>query len=202
MIDTNLLDISLKIMKKLICILCILLVGTFAFSYPIFQFDISDGLLSTINTNPDNSQKKFEFMGASSPCVNTAFLWEFDTEAERKNHYFFGFDTGLQVEVEGFSFSSIGGLSSTLFDNGENCMELCPSIQIGTFIDLSKDFQPYLYTRFNLDLIHMDNSRQGIYGGLGITNHLISMFYRSKNDKFAFYGTDNFCIKIIVGYKV
>jgi len=93
--------------------------------------------------------------------------WEFNSkDTETPFHWFTGFDVGF--DYYGFTFMPVVGLNWTCLNLGSWNMELSATAAAGVTAGIFGDY--YFTSQTSLDLIFCKNSRNGLYGGIGLTN--------------------------------
>lgn len=165
-------------MKKIIGIVCILLISTAAFADIIIQQDW-EGVGFAANKLGGNAfphiteRYRSEFVTYDGLSLST--LFEFNSDQDKPIHFYAGYDVGLAAL--GFTSSGVGGVAIHLTDLGPCVLEMNADLKLGASLGLTDVCYPTAQTSLMFNIMRAD--RKGIYAGIGLTDMLIDLTFPS-----------------------
>ena len=173
-------------MKKIILVLCVLLISAAAFADIILQVDYEGVGFSyyklTGDCNPQITEREYSEFVPFSGFTLSSVLYEFNSEKDTPLHFYAGFDAGFCGM--GASALAVGGYSFNLTQFGNCTLELNTDLKLGGAFGVTNTFYPMAQVGVTLDILKAD--RKGPFAGIGITSQIIDLTFPSmfKDDTY------------------
>lgn len=166
-------------MKKVLLVLCILLISSAAFADVILQIDYEGVGFSAYklggNCNPQITEREYSEFVPFSGFTLSSVLYEFNSEENTPIHFYAGFDAGFCGM--GASALAVGGYSVSLTQFGNCLLELNTDLKLGGCFGITNDFYPTAQIDSILTIMKAD--RKGPFAGIGITSQIIDLTFPS-----------------------
>lgn len=163
-------------MKKLILIVCAVLISTATFADIFIQQDF-EGIGLTTEVIGDNKIEGLEDCEGSefTPSYGLSFTiaYEFNSDNNAPIHYFAGLTSG--VDGPGFTALVTGGLSTEIAQFGNYALALRTGLRIGPCFSLENMIIPIVQADIMFDFMKAD--KKGFYGSIGITDHIQNLSF-------------------------
>ncbi len=189
-----------EFMKKILLVLCVLLISTAAFADVILQMDYEGVGCSSYklggNCNPQITEREYSEFAPFSGFTLSSVLYEFNSEEDTPIHIYTGLDAGFCGM--GASALAVGGCSLTLNQFGNCKLDLNSDVKLGGCFGVTNAFYPMAQIDSVFTILKAD--RKGPFAGVGFTAQFIDLTFPSllKQD----YYTDSYAgLVFTAGYR-
>lgn len=157
-------------MKRLILVVCALLIATAACADVIIQQDFEGvGMMTDFvgNNMPDSLRSRAGSEFTPSYGFSFTAVYEFNSDKDAPVHYHAGLTGG--IDGPGFTALLTGGLTTEVAQFGDFVLDLRADLRLGPCLSIANTIIPIAQTDVMLNFAKA--GRKGLYAGIGLADH-------------------------------